>query len=293
MSERIVYDSVRQPGAKLTLHWWKNRRNSTIPSRGYVWIVHGIGEHGARYRELAVFLTGFGFDVLAPDLPGHGLSRAEGGLTKIPSIPDIVAELRGLQHNWLTRGPAAKQGAANAPWFLIGHSLGALISLQWILEGKRSEEEGDFAKRVFLSAAPLRLKMPVPAWKTSLATVLEGLAPDFAIPNGIAADDLSYDVGNVAAYRQDPLVHNQATPRIYNSMVRVGEDALSRPRDIEVPMFLAIGADDPIADPVTLRGFFDGLGTHKKFAEIPHTKHEILNDMGRQRCFDAIASWFL
>lgn len=280
-------------GSRGALHWWRNAARSELPTRGFVWIVHGIGEHGARYDEMARYLAQLGFDVLAPDLPGHGLSAKEGGQRRLSSIEESIEELRGSRRYWTSDGPIAKRGLAHTPWYLLGHSLGALTALSWILAGKGSEDEPDFAARAFVSAPPLKLRLPVPVWKIALAQALFKVAPDFRLRNEIDPAMLSYDAGNVARYRADPLVHPWATPRQFLSMVAASDRLLEQPQNIEIPLSVAVGADDPIVDQATARAFYERLGTHKQYIEFPHAKHEIFNDVDRARCYAAVAQWFV
>ena len=280
-------------GTRGALHWWRNDFGSELPPRGYVWIVHGMGEHGARYAELARFLNTCGFDVLAPDLPGHGLSRLEGGQDTLASIGEVVDVLNEFVSFWTEQGPMAAKSISKTPWYLVGHSMGALISLAWIRAGKNSQVKFDFAKRAFISAPPLRLRLKVPAWKDTLSKKLEGVIPNLKLGNGILPEALSYDVANIEDYRDDPLVHGDASPKQYNSIVATSEQLMKSASDIEIPVCLAVGIDDPIVDPVSVREFFDLLGTHKKFVEFPKSKHEILNEVGRRACFEVLASWFL
>lgn len=289
----LWHDSNRRKGVRWALHWWKNGYKSEVPPKGYVWIVHGLGEHGGRYAELAVFLTGLGFDVLAPDIGGHGLTRTEGGAKDLLSLPEAREELQDLVAWWFRSGPVAARGISHTPWFLLGHSLGALTALEWILRGRGSELEPEFARRAFISAPPLRLRLPIPAWKPAAAGMLRNFLPNLKMANGIRPEDLSYDAANVAAYRSDPLVHGHATPKNFLSMIATANEILAKPREIEVPVCLAVGADDPIVDPAAVRDFYAQLGTHKRFLEFPESKHEILNEIGRSRAFDAIAAWFL
>ncbi len=293
MAEGIWVSLERQKNVRVYLRWWKNAWKTEIPPKGYVWIVHGMGEHGGRYAELATYLTGMGFDVLAPDLPGYGRTRLEGGAPKPLPLPEARACLQELLEHWCLLGPRAQAGAARAPWFLIGHSLGALTCLDWILAGKASERSPDFARRAFLSAPPLKLKIEVPAWKSLLADWVGQSLPDLEIPPGFASNDLSRDAANGAAYREDPEVKATTTPSVFLSMKAAALRVLAHPQDIEIPICLAVGANDSIVDPVGVKQYFESLGTHKQYLEFPDFKHEIFNELERSRCFEAVAAWFL
>ena len=102
--------------------------------------MHGLGEHSGRYERLAERFTDAGFAVWAIDLRGHGQSPgARGDIRFAPALEDIDALV-------------ARCGASGAgvPVFLYGHSLGALLSVLWLLErpaapGGRRGRVGDRA----------------------------------------------------------------------------------------------------------------------------------------------------
>lgn len=293
-SEKLWIESRRGANAgRICLHWWKNRRKASTPVRGYVWLIHGMGEHAGRYEELANFLTVLDFDVLAPDLPGYGLTRTEGGMPQAISIPDTRTEIVHVVKHWMTRGPQAANGAAQKPWFLLGHSLGALTSLEWILHGKNGFEGLEFAKRAFLSAPPLKLRVEVPLWKKAMAENLGAWLPDVRVSNEIKTEDLMRDAAGLAMFREDPLIRGDTTPRVFLSMQVVAEDVLKRPNDVELPVFLAVGSDDPLVDPSVVRDFYNRLNTEKVFLEIEGALHEILNETSRRKVYEAVAEWFL
>lgn len=246
--------------------------------------MHGLGEHGARYDDLARFLNSLDFDVLAQDHSGHGLAVTDGGMKELPSLEEALAE---VEDTWTHM----KRGG---PWFLLGHSFGALLAMKWILRGKKSLSlPYEYASRAFVIAPPLELRMPVPPWKKKLATHLRGLMPSLRIENEISPEYLSVDALNVEHYRQDPLVHGHASPKLFMSLLETVQNILEHPMDFEIPIALAVGEDDPIVHPQAIENFFDRLNTHKMLYRYPHRRHEILNDLGRERVYQHVAEWFL
>lgn len=290
---QILWRASRQfTDTKGALHWWRNAYRAELPPRGFVWIIHGLGDHAARYGEFAQFLCQLGYDVLAPDLPGHGLSRVEGGQNKLVTVPEMLEEIRAAQRWWLESGPIAKRGLAHTPWYLFGHSMGSLLSLALIVEGQPKDAAGDFAQRAFVSAPPLALRLPVPSWKVHLAKKLAGLTPHLEIDSGIRVDHLSTDAVVVALARRDPLMHTRASPALFLSMEEWKAKILGQPQNIEIPLALGVGDADPIVDPGAIQNYYEQLGTHKKLFVVKDARHETLNEVDRKDTFAKVAGWF-
>ncbi|MCI0393412.1 MAG: alpha/beta fold hydrolase, partial [Chloroflexi bacterium] len=88
-----------------------------------VFCVHGILDHGAAWEEVALALVARGFQVIAPDLRGHGRSGhigAGGSYHLLDFLADIDGVVRGTVHD---SGPA--------PFTLLGHSMGAVLALMY------------------------------------------------------------------------------------------------------------------------------------------------------------------
>ncbi len=270
---------------------WKNTRGAKNPPRGYLWINHGLGEHSDRYDLLAQFMASFGWDVIAPDLPGHGLTKDKGRHAKLLSPQETIPLLNELARK-LSREELLTEGSnfIKAPKVLFGHSMGALVSAVWLCTTD-AVMDGFEWKSAFLSAPPIRLKMVVPKWKLGLARVLETLAPDLKIGNEIAVSDLSVDATNRAEYEGDGLVHGYASPRLFWGVRRAADYVMNHAKMIEVPLCLAVAKNDPIVDSASVREFFDRVNTHKKYLEFPLSKHEIFNDIEKKFVYDALLKW--
>ncbi len=295
--ELVWRDASRwKAGGRVALHWWKNAYGSELPPRGYVFLVHGIGEHGGRYAEVARYLCQFGFDCLIPDLPAHGLSRKEGGLMQLLDFDDYVRDNIDTFSYWLNEGPRAKNRPQSTPWFLVGHSMGALICLNWIMKGKLLQKNSDFsfAERAFLSAPPLKLRVPIPAHKLFLGEALsKGALKDITLKNVIESEYLSFDGANIGAHSMDPLIHQRVSPRLFASMNETAAYVQAHPLEVEIPLCLVVGENDPIVDPRAIKDFFNALSTDKKYYEFKHTKHEVLFDVKRSHVFRSLLEWIL
>jgi pimeloyl-ACP methyl ester carboxylesterase len=85
------------------------------PSKSTVVFIHGAGFDHSTWALYTRWHAHNGFSVLAPDLPGHGLSGGK-PLASVSAMADWIAAL------------IEAAGAKNAR--LIGHSLGALIAIE-------------------------------------------------------------------------------------------------------------------------------------------------------------------
>lgn len=112
----------------LHLYIWKPDDEKNL--RGIVQIVHGKGEYGKRYEDLAAFLTSGGFLVCACDLRGHGLTAKnktdlgffceENGWKRLTD--DLYAVTRFLKEEY-----------ENQKIVLFGHSMGSFLARTYIV----------------------------------------------------------------------------------------------------------------------------------------------------------------
>ncbi len=98
---------------------WYVQRMGTGPC---LLLVHGTGAASHSWRDLMPILARH-FDVIAPDLPGHGFSQAIAA--REMTLPGLAARLGRLLDAMGAR-----------PAFAVGHSAGAAIVLSMALEGR-------------------------------------------------------------------------------------------------------------------------------------------------------------
>ena len=244
--------------------------------RGAVALVHGLGEHSGRYERLARRFTDAGFAVWAIDLRGHGQSPGARGDTRFaPALEDIDALV-------------ARCGASGAgvPVFLYGHSLGALLSVLWLLERPAAPVTG-----AVISAIGLHSALREQAVKVRAARVLGRAVPRARMKSGIDPATLSRDPEVVEAYRKDKLVHDIVSLGFGRDALDGVDAVVAGASRLAVPLLVIHGSEDTLAyasgarelaalapDVCTLR-VYDGLS------------HEVHNEPEQDQVFADVLTW--
>ena len=243
--------------------------------RARVVLVHGYAEHVGRYPHVIEALTGAGYDCHALDLRGHG--RSEGVRGHVLRFQDYLDDL----DLFLAELP---QDAL--PRFLVGHSLGGLLSLRYVLD--RPEAFAALA----LSSPYLHLATDVHFLKETMATAASHLAPTLLTKSPIAAKALSHDPVMVQAYIDDPLVFKTFNARWFFEARKAQEEILERAAEIRLPVLMMIGSADPIAEPERSRQVFARLGSLDKTLKVyDGFFHEIFNEVERERVIRDLVEW--
>lgn len=238
-------------------------------------ICHGMGEHCGRYAQLAGELAAHGVSSFAYDQRGHGRSPGKQG--HVDRFAQLTDDLDRVMD-------AAAERHAGLPLFLMGHSFGGLVALRWL------QTRAPRVRGAIISAPLLEVALVPPRWKMALSGVLSRWAPSLSFANEIDPADLSKDPAYVKAYREDPLVHDRITPRMYTEMMAAAAAAASEPLP-ELPLLFVVPGKDRICLPdATLRlcGRLAGDVTVRHF---PEARHESFNDLERRAVVADISGW--
>lgn len=256
------------------------RHYSTIQSaRARILVVHGMGEHGGRYRELVERLGEKEFEAFVPDLRGFGQSGGKRGcLGRFEDYHrdlDVVAQL------------AAKADPAHVPLFILGHSFGGLVCSSWIAESTKISPQG-----LILTSPNFGIAIHVPAWRQVLAVFASYLAPDQTQSTRVDSNFLTHDETILRHYKSDRLIHHQISARLYLELKRKLAQKNEIASKLTLPTLVLQAGNDHIVSLADTRTFFERLSSKDKKLEVfPSLYHEILNEAGRQAIFDQIGSW--
>lgn len=239
-------------------------------------LVHGYLEHGGRYADFAGALTARGIRVVAADLRGHGLSDGARG---------HVHAFAHYHHDLFEVLTAARLATGPKPLFLMGHSLGGLIVLDYALR-RAPQIQGLVVTNPFIAPS-----MVIPKAKLWLGKVMQRVWPAFAVPAGLDSAALTRDVAMLEAARADPLIFDRTTARWFHettaAQLRVAQGGA-----LSMPFLAVLGMQDAIASPKASLACFEALHAPEKSVwQRPEDRHEVLNEVGRKALFEDIAGW--
>ena len=253
-------------------------RRAWIPDRveRVLLLVHGLAEHSGRYEGLASWFAERNTAVHAFDHQGHGRANGRRGhLRRFRHLlDDLDSVLRSVQSEH-----------AEHRVFLVGHSMGGLIVTEF-LRDRKPKVPGAVTSGAALALPPL-----VSSFRVSLLRVARRLAPRWTISTIIDTDALSRDPAVGTAYSADPLVLKRMTLGLAAELFATIRGAAGGAAEIEVPMLLLHGEDDPICPIEGSRSFESELAAPSELRTYPGLRHEIFNEPERETVFEDIDAW--
>jgi len=244
--------------------------------RAVVVFVHGFGDHGGRHPHLFSGLAANGISLYAPDLRGYGRSAGQRGF--ISDWADYRQDV-GLFMDLVG------QRGTGLPLFLMGHSMGGLIALEYAL--RRPED-----LRGVIASSPAVGELGVPPWKMALGRLLSRIWPRFSMNAGLDASGLTRDPKIAEQIEEDPLSHGRGTARLAQEISRSLSWTREHASELRVPLLVLLGLGDTVVRPEAGRGVFEQVRlADKSLLEYEGAYHELDNDLCRDRVVADIADW--
>jgi alpha-beta hydrolase superfamily lysophospholipase len=264
---------ISSDGLKImTEHWLPAERKALVV------VVHGYGEHSGRYRHVIKALTDASYGVFTLDHRGHG--KSEGLRAHFDSFDQPIEDLGDFVD--IIR---AKQ--ENEPIFMLGHSMGALITLAYALRYP------DDLAGIIVSAAPVNADANVSRAVVATGNILTNVIPKVPLLKLVPLETLSRDPDVVRAFREDPLTYKG------NMRVRLGTELNKTAKwvrehlsDLKLPVLVLYGEADELVNPSGSRLIYDkAASTDKKIKSYHNLRHEIMNEPERDTVLRDIIEW--
>lgn len=240
-------------------------------------VVHGMAEHSGRYERLAAFFQQRGFTLYALDHIGHGRSEGERGF--IESFEDYLLPIEQLLE-------IIRQRHADVPVFIIGHSMGGLISAAFLLRHQA------LLTGCVLSGAALDVGNGVSRAEQWLLRLVARCYPHCGVLK-LNAVDICRDPLVVEDYINDPLVYKgRVCASLAHHLLTECDQLMQSAGSIGLPLLIMHGEDDQLTSVEGSKTFYKKVSSKdKKIIIYPGLFHEIFNESCHQQVFHDVLVW--
>ncbi|MFK8030907.1 MAG: lysophospholipase [Gammaproteobacteria bacterium] len=293
LRRRLLQHTVQtlEVSGGVSVHYQSWRPDEAQALRGVILLVHGAAEHGGRYEAFAAQCARSGFAVATVDLPGHGKSSGERCcVSSFDEYLRAVSLARKTAEEEFCSVTARNEHAPpesldHTPFFLVGHSMGGLISALYIQDDTR------FAGVVF-SGAALAVEPQPPKLQLKLVRALARWFPALGVLK-LDASGVSRDSEVVERYVNDPLVYTGKLPAsLLVAMFAAMDRAVAGLGDVSTPVLVLHGDADKVVPPVASTLLHDRVGSQDKTLRLyPGLYHEIFNEPEREQVISDVINW--
>ena len=246
--------------------------------KGIIQLIHGFAEHGSRYMNVVNALVPKGLIVFADDHRAHGRSGGERG--HINSFYDFISDEKEFTKHIRTQ-------EKDLPLFLLGHSMGSLISLIYL-----SHFPDEFSGLI-LSGTGIVAGKGKQAFQILMVNILSRVLPKRKIKNTIS-EDISRDPQVVEAYKNDPLVLKEFSFKFGGEMLKAFKQLPKETVKITLPVLIQVGEKDPIAKGA--ENLYSLLNSSDKTLKIyDDLFHEVYNELeeDRRKVLSDLEHWLM
>ncbi len=245
-------------------------------SKAAVALVHGLGEHIGRYAHVGEAFAQAGYALMGMDLRGHGHSGGLRGHT--PSVEAYMQDIDLLLEHVRARYPGL-------PIFLYGHSLGAILVLNYGLRRKPN------LKGVIATSPALHSELENQPVKVAIARALGALFPSVLMNGGLKTSGLSRDPQVEQLYVRDPLVHDKISLGFGKLMFENLRWTLAHAAEFPLPLLLMHGTADRIAFPSSSKEFAAAAGSKATLVLWNDLYHETHNELNKAEVIQTTIRW--
>jgi lysophospholipase len=220
-----------------------------------------------------------GWAVYAVDTRAHG--RSPGAKVHVQRFDEFLEDVRSML-------AAVRARRSDGPVFLLGHSQGGLVVLQYALR------QPERLARIVVTSPSLDAQ---PALRRSAtfrlaSAVLRCVVPHLRLTSGVDPEGIYRDPEVVKAYGQDPLVTRRVSPGSYADLRRAQAEVRAGSERLSAPAVVLASPDERLVDPEAVRHFVARAPSGRvQTSWWPGLGHELLNEPERNQVLATIDVW--
>ena len=248
----------------------------SAPPKATLINLHGLGDHSGLYPSIASHFPVRGFGVYAYDMRGNG--RSPGQRAYLRNWDEYRSDL----HAFIRQ---VRIWQAGSPIFVLGHSLGGLVVLDYALRFPAGLSG-------VIAAAPPLGRVGVSPLLMALGRIMSRIWPRFSLEVGMDLSGLARDPAVIETVLSDPLFHRRGTARLSTEVSAAIARVQARAADLAVPLLILHGSADRMVPPDGSREFFQKVRHPvREFREYPNGYHGLFADLDQQRVLADLGGW--
>jgi acylglycerol lipase len=250
-------------------------------ARAALIVVHGIAEHGARYRHAAAALAASNIASFVYDQRGHG--EYPGPRTHVADFAEFARDLDLIGADVQSKFPGL-------PLFVWGHSMGSIVVTLAAIQGMR------WARGIITTGCALDAMPKLDGLAGAALKIASTLAPRARINLRIDASVLTQDLDEQRKHMSDPLVPRTASLRLLYGFADACRVCRAKAKTITLPWLAVHGEADEVCPISGSRTLLEALGSRdKELVTYPGLLHEVHNEDARARAalFELMSLWIL
>ena len=269
--------------------------DETRTTKGVIVIIHGFGEYLAAYRELALVLVEAGYASVVFDQRGHGdLQPRE----KLEKLQGIVPAYQTLLDDIDIVVAEAKRLVPDVPIAIYGHSMGGNIVINYLIRpGKEKMTDRNFQMFNQSDFACVALESPwfglyneISPMQAFVTKILGCISPRLVVSKGLSSEENASEEDNACDNDDDIFYHNRISFRLVAGVRSGCVNALANGAKINIPVYLAIGANDKIVCNKAIIKLADVIGSNATIKEYD-AHHAIRKDSAKKEFFADVVDY--
>ncbi len=225
-------------------------------------LIHGLGEHGERYCHVVEHFVESDWNVIVPDLRGHGRS---GGIdTHVNSFRRYTRDVDLIYEHF---GLSAENTAG------LAHSMGALVTLRHV------QTQPNRLAALALSSPLLGVNVRIPRATLATGRLMSLVAPRTRFRTRIDPKHTTRNPDVLARRQADPLIRRSVTAGWFFAMRTALHHTWDQAHSVDLPLLIVQAGEDRIVDPVAPVEWMEMVPSRDKSIQVlPEHYHEVLNE---------------
>ncbi len=238
-------------------------------------LIHGLGEYSGRYTHVVNALNAAGVNVYTFDLRGHGHSTGERAF--ITDLDEYREDTEVIYRSI----------PKDLPFFVLGHSMGGLIAVHFLLSNIRNDVQG-----VILSGAALEVGTDISPLTQKIVRFLAKISPKIKTVK-LDPNKISRDPETVKAYQTDPLIYRDGGKTGLAVALLDGiKQQQAKFKLFAYPVLVMHGQNDQITNPAGSKKLYEEATSADKTLKIwDGALHEIFNEINKSAIINYTVSW--